>query len=159
LQTCRSIITELKKTSVFILRKIALPVAMALQVVIVLFHFCVLIRWLPADIIWGGNVSSENSFYLLESVSVLTNILLLVCLLMYGNLIRSYLRPSVLRKILGIFCILLLLSTIGNLMATTLIERLFSIPALLMALLLWVLIRGSSGTDVPPINRQRETGR
>lgn len=112
----------------------------------VLFHFAVILRFIPYDIAWGGRLKNDVQMYVFESVSILVNFLLATVVMIKTELISLKMNPRIVNGILWVFLGLFLLNTIGNLVAVTLFEKCFALVTLLLALLIWLIIRDKKQT-------------
>lgn len=108
---------------------------------VILFHLCVLIGIIPANIVWGGQFSAGNAIYILEISSILMNTCLIWVLLLKGNWLKISLSHKAIHFILQIFLFLFILNTLGNLLAKSLLERFFALLTALITWLLWKVIQ------------------
>lgn len=96
---------------------------------LVVFHILVLLKVVPASIIWGGQIeSSSNEFIVLEIISLL--ITLVFAVIIAAKL--GYIRAGHFKKIVNIgvwvVFVYLVLNTIGNLASGVAAENWFFAP-------------------------------
>ncbi len=117
-----------------------------------IFHIGIVAKVIPHNIAWGGRIESDSQLYVLESISILVNLLLGVVLLLKGGLMRCKIPERVLNGVLWVFLALFLLNTVGNLLAETEIEKYFAVLTLAMAALIRIVLRRNNNysTGKPP---------
>lgn len=103
-----------------------------LVLLVVVFHFLILIKAIPHNIAWGGRLHSDQQIYVFEGISILINLVLIWVL----SLKAKNARRKIIDIVLWIYFVIFSLNTIGNLFAKSTFERSFSIVTLLFALLL-----------------------
>lgn len=79
--------------------------------------------------------------YMFDAISILLNLSLLFILLMKRRYIKYRLREKTLNIVLGIFLIWFILNTVENLFAQTNFEKLFALLLLILAFLIWIVLR------------------
>jgi len=120
----------------------ALKIILGLQTAIIIFHLLIIIRIVPYEFVWAGNLKSINEMYVFEFLSVLINLILIAVLLLKGSYIKSKIGQAITSGILWFFVFLFGLNTIGNLMAKSIFEKtVFTPSALISAILIWIIIR------------------
>jgi hypothetical protein len=113
-------------------KKNIIRVLTGLLVLVIAFHFLILVKIIPFNIAWGGWLKSEQEMYMFESISITLNLFLIWILsLKAKNVKRKFIDIT-----LWIFFVIFSLNTIGNLFAHTNFEKYFSILTLIFALLL-----------------------
>lgn len=109
--------------------------------ILLLFHFGIVFKIIPYEIVWGGRLQSDQEMYVFESISIALNLLLALLLLAKVNLIRVSLPEKVINFGLLAFVGLFALNTIGNLLAETTFEKFFSIVTIYLCVSLWMIIK------------------
>ena len=120
-----------------------------LLILVVIFHFAVIIRLIPYQIVWAGKLKSVDEMFTFEAASIATNIFMIALLLLKVRYIKRDVSNKVLDALLWLFVILFAVNTVGNLMAETLFEKLVFTPlSLLLSVLIWVVVRkGKDDTE------------
>lgn len=108
---------------------------------LLLFHFGIVFKIIPYEIVWGGRLQSDQEMYVFESISIALNLLLALLLLAKVNLIAVSLPEKVINFGLWAFVGLFALNTIGNLLAETTFEKFFSIVTIYLCISLWMIIK------------------
>lgn len=121
--------------------KTATRILLSILISFTVFHIGVLLKVVPAKIVWGGRLVSESEIYLFESVSIVVLLYLIFILLMKASVIRPIFSPKVISISLWAFLILFILNTIGNLLSKTITEQSFALLTLVIALLLWAILK------------------
>ncbi|HRI47476.1 MAG TPA: hypothetical protein PK559_10270 [Ignavibacteriaceae bacterium] len=121
--------------------KIAANILIGLITLVILFHISVIVKLIPFEIVWGGQITTEQEMYLFEVVSILINALLLLTILIKVNYITLSIPLKVVDVILWVFVWLFLINTMGNLFAETYIEKSFSLLTLVFSFLIWRIVR------------------
>ena len=124
----------------------AIKLFIALLLLVVVFHLCVLIKLIPYSIAWGGRLTNDAEMYVFESVSILINLFLIWVLLMKGAYLKFSFSTKTLTIILWIFFSLFVLNTIGNLFAKTNFEKTFSLLTAVSALLIGFILKKEKTT-------------
>ena len=93
------------------------------------FHILVLLRVLPADIVWGGAIqNSPTSLFPLEMISLLVTLLLAVVIAAKAGYIKTFrFRTAVNIGVWVVFAILLL-SMVANFASGVAFENLIFVP-------------------------------
>lgn len=128
-------------------KQLAIKIMLGFLSAILIFHFCILLKIIPYDIAWGGRLTNDSEMYVFETVSVLINLLLCYILLIKGDYVKGLISLKVVDIILWVFVVIFGLNTIGNVFAETLLEKFFSILTLLFAILIWIIVKKSKGSN------------
>ena len=122
----------------------AIKTMLGLLSMVILFHLLILIKLIPYNIAWGGRLQTDEQMYMFETISTLINLFLCFILLMKGSFINYYLKEKTLNIVLWIFLLLFVLNTVGNLFAQTNFEKLFALLTLVLAFLIWRVLRSKA---------------
>ena len=114
---------------------------LVLLTMILLFHALILLKVVPYNIAWGGRLKSDSQMYVFEFISVLINLFLAWVLLLKANVLTSVVSNSTVDIILWVFLVLFIANTIGNLLAKTMFEKYFSLLTLILAALIFLILR------------------
>jgi len=109
--------------------------------IIILFHFCIIIKLIPYNIVWGGRLKNDTQMYIFEIISITINGLLITVLLLKGNYLKHKISEKVLNVILWFFVILFALNTVGNLFSKTYFEKFFAILTFMFVVLIWIILK------------------
>lgn len=113
-----------------------------LLVGVLLFHGLVITQIIPYTIVWGGKLKNISEMYVFEIVSIIINLILLLCILLKANIIKHQVSAKTIHGILWFFVLVFLLNTLGNVMAKDMVERLIFTPlTLILAILLIFILR------------------
>ncbi len=108
-------------------KKAAGIILIASLIFLMLFHFLVVIKVLPGDVVWGGTLD-ENSVMKYEIISLfITGFLLLIAILKAGY-INSILLKKIANVLIWFMVIYFAFMILGNLTAKTLTEKVIFIP-------------------------------
>ncbi len=94
-----------------------------ITIVFGLFHLLVLIGVVPDTIVWGGRITDRQKLIVMETVSLITIVLVGVLSFVHGRMITAENGSMVLRIVMWVFAALFLANTVGNLFAKTAFER------------------------------------
>ena len=108
--------------------KRAAHILIIIFIAIVVFHLLVIAGVVPSTIVWGGNLQDRQQLLIMESVSILLNLLMLAIACIYAGLIKISMNSAVLRALFWIMFVLFVLNTIGNLNAKTSLETYIFTP-------------------------------
>lgn len=117
---------------------------LALQIVIFVFHFLILLKIVPYNIAWGGRIENDEQMYVFEALSIAINGFLFFILLVKGSYVESGFWARNANAVLKVYAVLFLANTLGNLFAATDFEKLFAVITLLFAWLVWRISRDKS---------------
>jgi hypothetical protein len=109
--------------------------------VVLFFHVLIISRVIPYEQTWGGRLKNDREMLMFESVSVLTNILLSVSLMIKGRLLAWKIPSIVISTLLWFFFVLFVVNTFANLFAATALERSFSLLTLFFAVLIGIVLK------------------
>jgi hypothetical protein len=123
--------------------RMAIKIVLAVLAAVILFHLLIMIRIIPYEVTWGGRLSNDTEMYVFETISIVVNLFLGFILLIKGGYIKPYVKRRVVNMILWVFLCLFILNTIGNVFSKTTFERSFAVLTLLLAFLIWIILRRS----------------
>jgi hypothetical protein len=93
------------------------------------FHVCVLLRVIPADIVWGGAIqNSTTSLFLLETISLVVTLLFAVIISAKAGYIKALRFQSAVNIGAWVVFALLLLSMVANFASGVAFENLIFAP-------------------------------
>jgi hypothetical protein len=122
-------------------KKIYINTLLLISALVTVFHLLILVRLIPYEITWGGNLKTVEEMYVFETLSILINLFFVFILLQKGEYIRYVMGRKTVNMILWIFFVLFTLNTIGNLFAETNFEKYFTLLTLLSSVLIWLIQR------------------
>lgn len=117
-----------------------------LSSIVLVFHCLIVLGILPQNWVWAGNAKEYKTLLLLESVSIVMNLILMFVVASKLKLVAAGLNKKVQSSLLWIFVVVFALNTVGNLFAETKVERTFSGLTLIYVILLARFIR--AGKDL-----------
>lgn len=123
------------------INKNVIKVFLGILIVVILFHFSIIIKIVPYNITWGGRLQNDSEMYVFEIISILINVFLCLILLMKGNYINNKFSNRTINVILWIFFGIFVLNTFGNIFAKTNFEKMFSILTALFSVFLWIILK------------------
>jgi hypothetical protein len=95
---------------------------------IIIFHFIVLLQFIPFEYVWGGRLKTKQEMYVFESISIFINLLLIGIVLIKTKVLKLNLPFKLIRFCLFFVSALFLLNTLGNLNAISSTETLVFTP-------------------------------
>ena len=125
-------------------KNIYISTLLLISALVTVFHVLILVRLIPFEITWGGNLKTVEEMYVFETLSILINLFFAFILLQKGEYIRYIMGRKTVNMILWIFFVLFTLNTIGNLFAETNFEKFFTLLTLTSAILIWFIQRTSA---------------
>jgi hypothetical protein len=111
---------------------------LGLLCIVFIFHFGVILGWIPNTIVWGGRIQTREQFLLLECISLLVNTAFLWIIAQRAAYVKSSLPLKGLKIVLWGMAGLYALNTLGNLMAITSLEKYLFTPLTFVSALLCV---------------------
>jgi hypothetical protein len=127
--------------------KKSIQILLGLLSLVTAFHLCILVKLVPYSIAWGGGLKSDQEMYVFEIVSIVINLFLMAVLLMKGGYLKVGWKEKIINIILWIFLFIFLLNTVGNALANTNFEKMFSLLTLILAILLWNILKRKPTTE------------
>lgn len=94
----------------------------------ILFHLLVIGGLISPEIVWGGNITSQSNLWLMESVSIIINLVMLLFVLAYAGMLKIKLVPAVFKVGFWVMFLLFALNTLGNLAARHSLETYIFTP-------------------------------
>jgi hypothetical protein len=119
----------------------SIQIMLGMLLMVTVFHFFIMVKIIPYDIAWGGRLKNDTEMYVFESISIFINLFLISIISIKGNYLKFGVNEKIINWILWIFFILFILNTIGNLLAKTNFEKIFSVLTLILALLIWNILK------------------
>ena len=116
---------------------IAIKLLVSISILVVLFQFLIVLKFIPHDITWGGRLKTDEQMYSFVSLGILINSFFIFTLLQKGEFINSLFTEKITTILLWIFFAIFILNTIGNLFAKTYFEKAFSLITGFYSFLLW----------------------
>jgi hypothetical protein len=120
--------------------KISLCILLTLFAASTVFHILVLSGLIPFDIVWGGRIASKNQLYKFESVSLLTNLLMLVIVSIRIGFLKMNLSIRLLNLAFFLMAALFILNTAGNLTSLNPLEKVVFTPLTALSALLCLAV-------------------
>lgn len=108
--------------------KVAISLFLILLSLVLIFHFLVILKIIPYNIVWAGKIENDAQMNLFESISILINFILLTAILVKGNILRLKINRRIIQVILYIFVVIFALNTVGNLFAKMSLETYIFTP-------------------------------
>ena len=121
--------------------KTSINILIGLLITVILFHLAVIVRVIPYAIVWGGRLKTDSEMYTFEIISVFVNLFLISVLLIKGSYLKFQVNKNAVNIVLWGFFFVFSLNTIGNILANTTFEKLFSVLTLILAILIWNILR------------------
>ncbi|MFV5703304.1 hypothetical protein ACM55F_15655 [Flavobacterium sp. XS2P12] len=119
----------------------SIQIMLGMLLMVTVFHFFIIVKLIPYDIAWGGRLKNDAEMYTFEAISIIINLFLILILSIKGNYLKFRVKEKVINSIFWIFFILFILNTIGNLLSKSYSEKLFSVFTLILALLIWNILK------------------
>lgn len=108
--------------------QVAARIILFILSLIIIFHFIVLLQFIPFEYVWGGRLKTKQEMYVFESVSIFINLLLISIVLVKTRALKLNVSFKVIRFCLFFMSALFLLNTLGNLNAISSTETLVFTP-------------------------------
>jgi hypothetical protein len=86
-------------------------------------HICVLLKFIPYNIVWGGRLKTDTEMYRFEVVSILMNLFFLFVILVQSGFLIIDFPKIIMTVILWVMTILFLFNTFGNIKSKNKIEQ------------------------------------
>ena len=92
------------------------------------FHICVLLKFISYKIVWGGKLKSDKEMYRFETVSILINLFFLFIILLQSGILSIGIPAKIMTGVLWTMSALFLLNTFGNVMSKNKTEKIIFSP-------------------------------
>lgn len=99
---------------------------------IIIFHLLVISGIIPSGIVWGGNITGKDNLWLMESISIGANLVMVLFVLAYTGIIKLRISSTVVRIGFWLMFVLFMLNTLGNLMSKNPLETYLFTPLTLL---------------------------
>ena len=107
---------------------------------LLVLHICILLKFIPYNVVWGGRLKSDTEMYRFEIVSILINLFFLFSILVQSNFLTINFPKKIMTIILSIMTALFLFNTFGNAISKNKIEqRVFTPITFILAILSLIL--------------------
>ena len=111
-------------------------ILISLLIILLFFHILVLVKAVPYEIVWGGQVNDPSSMLIYEGISVFITIIFILIISMK----IGYINPGKFLKIVNISLwfvfVYFLFNTIGNLTSGVILEELIFTPVTIIMTIL-----------------------
>lgn len=108
--------------------------------VFLVFHFLILLKIVPYNIVWGGRLKSDKEMYRFETVSILINFFFLYVVLVQSHFFRVDIPKNIMTFFLWVMIALFAFNTLGNIMSKNKFEkRLFTPITIILTLFSLIL--------------------
>jgi len=104
------------------------------------FHFLVLLKVIPYNIVWGGRLKSDREMYRFEIISILVNSIFLILILIQSGILTYEFPQRIMTIMLWFMSGLFLLNTLGNLMSKNRMEKIYFTPVTIILTVLTFLL-------------------
>lgn len=118
---------------------------MAILGAIVVFHLLVISGVIPYQMVWGGRLADRSQMLRFETISILTNLVMLTVVMIRAGFVRLRVHPISIRIALWLMVGLFLLNTIGNLLSNNETEKIIFTPLTVLLCLLSLRLATSRG--------------
>lgn len=118
---------------------------MAILGAIVIFHLLVISGVIPYQMVWGGRLADRSQMLRFETISILTNLVMLTVVMIRAGFVRLRVHPISIRIALWLMVGLFLLNTIGNLLSNNETEKIIFTPLTVLLCLLSLRLATSRG--------------
>ncbi len=126
----------------FISESTAISITTAILAAIIIFHLLIATGIVSYEIVWGGRIENPDQMIVMETISILVNLLMLVIVGLRARFLEWKVSKKVVRIGLWVMVIIFSLNTIGNLLAETMLERAIFTPlTILLALMSYRLAK------------------
>lgn len=125
--------------------RFAAVVLMAILGAIVIFHLLVISGVIPYQMVWGGRLADRSQMLRFETISILTNLVMLTVVMIRAGFVRLRVHPISIRIALWLMVGLFLLNTIGNLLSNNETEKIIFTPLTVLLCLLSLRLATSRG--------------
>ena len=105
-----------------------------------IWHFIILLKLIPYNLVWGGRLKSDKEMYRFEIFSILINALFVIVILVQGNFLIIDIPKKIITYALWLMTGLFFLNTLGNVTSKNKLEqRLFTPITILLAIFSLIL--------------------
>jgi hypothetical protein len=112
--------------------KMAANGILAILFLVTVFHLLVITGIIPIDIVWGGNLRGKQQLWLMESVSIAMNMVMMLFVLAYAGIIGMKPGTTTVKVGFWIMFVLFALNTLGNILAKKPMETFVFAPLTLL---------------------------
>jgi hypothetical protein len=99
-----------------------------------LFHLCVLAKWIPHTMVWGSRIKTNRELYVFETISLLVTGFFLLVTLSKAGYVGGILPANSLVPLLWLMAAVFIMNGIGNMLSKNAIEqRVFGPVAFVLA--------------------------
>jgi len=107
---------------------------------LLIFHFIILLKIIPYNLIWGGRLRSDKEMYRFEIFSIIFNAIFLIVILVQAGIIPIEIPKKIITYILWVMAALFCLNTVGNAISKNKIEQgVFTPVTILLAIFSLIL--------------------
>ncbi|MFF2483909.1 hypothetical protein [Paenibacillus sp. NPDC058071] len=105
-------------------------------ILLTVFHVLILLRVVPYEIVWGGQINDFSSFVILEAVSLLLTLVFIWVISLRINIVKTNKFKRTIQVSVWFIFVYFLLNTIGNFASNVSAEQWIFAPITIVATLL-----------------------
>lgn len=118
-----------------------------LNSIIVFYHICVMLGYIPISLIYGGKIKTTEEMFLYEGISLLANLIILGIIYLKKRLIIRKIENTIVNLLIYSLCGVFMFVSIANLIAFNIVEILIAVPYTFISVVLcWRLNLPDDGT-------------
>lgn len=91
--------------------------------VFLILHICIILNFIPYNLVWGGRLKGDKEMYRFEIVSILINLFFLFIVLVQSHFITIDFPKTIMTILLWGMTALFLLNTFGNAISKNKLEQ------------------------------------
>ncbi len=112
----------------FISPQFAVNVSIVLLVLLLIMHILIILKILPSDFVWAGQIMDDATLFKLELIALATTALFLVVFIVKRFVLKEKKSQRFINIVLWIMFLWFLLNIVGNMQSATSIEKILFIP-------------------------------
>lgn len=108
--------------------RLASNIIITINTIALLMHVLILLKIMPYDFVWGGRIKSEADFILLESISIVVQMLFIFIIAVKAGYVFKGRFKRAINISTWLMVGLMVLNTIGNLLSNSGLETMVMTP-------------------------------
>ncbi len=127
-------------------------ILLVFPLMLIIFHLLIIGKLIPSDIVWIGNIDNPYKLYILETISIILNLLLFLVGSISREIIKNGKIQKIVIKVTPVLTWFMIGNTVANIFAESFIERVIFTPVMAcMTLSLIILSKNFKDRRVPII--------
>lgn len=108
--------------------KLAGSIFITINVLMIIMHILIMLKILPSDFVWGGQINDDASLMRLELIALIVSFVFLAIAIIKMNSLKAEKSQKVINVVVWFMFFYFLLNIVGNLASDSTLEKIIFLP-------------------------------